>query len=769
MRTVICDFEKLTSRDFHARWEQNHYVIRYDYNSCYDVTLCAFLDSKENIEIGLYIDYKKGLSPAMYEYCKKHRIILYFDLFDLDSVIKDPCWGIDKVTLLSSEVISGISHEMVKRIIEYDINVCVIDVKGDYLNINSLHASLVSQGFDKMFYSVRIDDEDESSFNSSLINRAMLTEHNTSYNFLVKTQYEKIQQNALHKFNRLRVNKSQTDLKIILINLSVSYMNEQKVNLGIEYLSSVLFNDGFETQCLYTHRETCINDINAIMKNNPNIRMIGFSCMEDNIHAVAHVISYCKGKYPNLVCWIGGAQASAIDAKFIGSNKIDYVMIGESELSISQLANYVINSKGDVTNIGNLKYIDSHGNCVETRKVDLIKNLDILPFPRYVYQIDDAIKTAAIITGRGCPFNCAFCFEGAKEKSVRFRSLENVFEEISLLVKNHKNLKHIQFYDDTFTIDENRVLLFCEKFKSIYDLYGITWGCEIHCQTVYKKLDLLKTMVQAGWVSAQIGIENGNQEILDKFNKKITSQMICETIINCRLAGLDHLEGNIIVGGAGETNKQLDEQFAFIRKIMKVGAGFFELHIAIFWPYPNVPIALNPEKYGVSILQNQYLYSKSSMRNIVTESSDVGRDQLVKYYYKLINFIKDLYDTEVLKLTAKEAQNVWRYQNSRWKQAMNNYEHIRCYFISKSKIDIDINSGNIYPIRTFELLEYKDNRIYLTQSKKLFDELDSRILELCNGKITIDAISKLLNCNNSEIIDRLKILEDGMFVYGSVV
>ena len=54
----------------------------------------------------------------------------------------------------------------------------------------------------------------------------------------------------------------------------------------------------------------------------------------------------------------------------------------------------------------------------------------------------------------------------------------------------------------------------------------------------------------------------------------------------------------------------------------------------MFWPFPSTPISVNPDLYGVKIIQEQCEYSINSIKNFVSESEFVSREEYITYYYR---------------------------------------------------------------------------------------------------------------------------------------
>jgi len=496
--------------------------------------------------------------------------------------------------------------------------------------------------------------------------------------------------------------------------------------------------------------------------------------MQDNVRSITNSIKFLSKKYPTMTFFVGGAHAISLNEEFLRSSGANYVMVGESELNIVPLMNYVMRGIGDISQIKNLRYIDTNNNYIETPIAEPIKDLDKIPFPHYIYKNNDELSLAGVITGRGCPYKCAFCFEGTRAKNVRYRSLDNVFEEISILLKNNKNIRSIQFYDDTFTLNPGRTIEFCERFKPLYKEFGITWICEIHCQTICNNPDLIKTMVDSGLVEAQIGLESTIDEILKKFNKSSTKEMILKTIENCQKAGLMLLEGNILLAATNETREQIESYFDSIEELLTIGKGMLDIFVVMFWPFPNTPITLNPSQYGISVLADQCEYSINSIKNFVSESDNISRSEYIELYDMLNNKIQSTYKKIVSSFTKKDAQKFWRSKSfapiSKWGKTLNSIGYMKTYFgAMEGKNSVAVDTDGAYLIRTFNMLEYKGMSLYLKETDLIINNLDSRILELCNGENTKERIAERLKISLDLTIERLRILEDSMLVFGSLI
>ncbi len=774
MNNLIMNYCEIV-RDLRLIDKESNHILLKDSEGTYSVNkLKDLISSIKHAEVSLFVSLK-SISGELVEFCIAHRLILYFAIqMDYDMTCLQQLSKLDLVAIISEDDAERLPDEIICKIVNINLNLIIKVKDGDFRRISCIYERFLSKGFTRLIqlscetilYGINVEQ-------ICLINRHMIEHFNIDQNVSVRSQIESLKRNAMKRHNRMLSVKNKNKISVCFVNVNVNlHTHLERKNLGIEYLASVLNSRGYTADCLYCDKLALMSKLETLISEN-DIKVIGFSCMQDNVYVIQNSIKYLKSKYPHIVFIVGGAQAVALGKEFIHDSGVDYIMVGESENYITELMDFIIYHKGNIEEINNICYLNTKGEFVRNPQGKLICQLDNLPFPNYVLKNDDSLTYAGIITGRGCPFKCAFCYQGAKEKTVRYRSLDNVFEEISLLIKNNKNVKMIQFYDDTFTLDANRVREFCNRMKKIYEEFGIRWICEIHCQTVYDKPELLKLMVEAGLNEAQIGIESGDNTILKKLNKTITSDMIIQTVENCKKAGIYMLEGNIMLGAAGETKEQLEANFDFAEQLIIAGKGMIQIYPVLLWPFPNTPITLNPSKYGVKIIEEQCEYTVNCISNCVSESESVTRQEFVEYYYQLRDRISEVYSKVACTLNAQEAGKHW-FNGSftfveQWGRSLSAIKYMNTFFIAKGKNNVDLSDDNVYPVRTFDILSYKDNMLYLRESDLLIETFDSRILEICNGKNNVKEIAERLGADIKTIHERLFALEDKMLVYGSAI
>ena len=257
----------------------------------------------------------------------------------------------------------------------------------------------------------------------------------------------------------------------------------------------------------------------------------------------------------------------------------DFVCIGEGEYSILELANK-LEKKQNTDKIKNL-WIRKDNKIIKNPLAPLIQNIDRIPFPdRSIFNYQKYINwnrgLATFISTRGCPYQCTYCINHylmkkyPGQKYIRFRSVDNLIKEIKQVINNY-NVKVIEFYDDTFTLDKERVIEFCKRYREI--------GLPFYINTQVNSIDreMLYNLKKAGCKRVSIGIESGNENIRNKLLKRnMTNEKIINVFRWCKQLKLETYAFNMI-GMPYETKKQIKETIKLNRMIQPdyIGVSIF--------------------------------------------------------------------------------------------------------------------------------------------------------------------------------------------------
>ncbi len=362
--------------------------------------------------------------------------------------------------------------------------------------------------------------------------------------------------------------------------------------LGLGYLASYLRVHGHSVS-LYdgTLRNATYSDFVAeIDKEKPNL--VGISVLTRGHVLAKQMIRHIKSAYPHLPIVIGGTQVSAAPIDVCDDLRADFGVIGEGEQTLLELADVLASSGHAFQTIDGLVFRPTGSTTFQINHPRvLIGDLDSLPFPAWDLMPPDAYRIvpilepakgfpiAPILTTRGCPYQCSFCASGVTWKhQIRYRSAENIIREIMLLKKTYK-VKELHISDDNFTMDPNRAMKICEVFMK--KRINLPWQCPNGVRIDRLTPPLLHAMKQSGCYAVGLGIESGNQKILDTVNKHLRLSVVPGVLKNLRREKIESY-GFFILGLPGDTRKTILDTINFA-----LHYPFDRAWFNIFTPYPG--------------------------------------------------------------------------------------------------------------------------------------------------------------------------------------
>ena len=398
---------------------------------------------------------------------------------------------------------------------------------------------------------------------------------------------------------------------ILFLNLHRRYLNtplEFGGFLGIYNLSAFARQEGYEAKGFAGTLERGLKILDELCAAE-KVSMIGLYCDYENVTENIFISRHIKEKY-NLPVIIGGPQATALEENFFIESKCDAVVRYEGEITVLELMNFYLEGVGELENILGAAYLTENGLKINPER-PLIKNLDALPFIDADCYLEpkNFFYGLSLMTGRGCPFHCAFCHEGTHTRQVRLRSVENVLAEIDAYIKilEDKDDLYILFADDTFTLNIERVKKICAGLAERRKIYNFKFFCEGHIHTLYKNPEMIKYLVQGGCWRIQLGIEAGTEKVLKSYGKNTTPEEIFEVVRLCRDAGIQQVYGNIILGGANFSRETFEADKKFVEELIRESQGILEIGTVTFWPLPETKMARCPESFGIKICDSEFV------------------------------------------------------------------------------------------------------------------------------------------------------------------
>lgn len=311
-----------------------------------------------------------------------------------------------------------------------------------------------------------------------------------------------------------------------------------------------------------------------INKHKPFV--VGVTSMTPQLQGAVELAIFIKKNIDKKIkIFLGGPHVSG-DPDFVNrfKNIFDYAITGEAEKT----------------------FFDSLINLLKGKKISKLQkgepilDLDQIPFPdRKLIKRELYSEYESMIFSRGCPYQCYYCSRPAISKRVRYRSARNMIEEIKNVYKYCKG--KIDFQDDTFNLNKERVLEFCNLVKK--EGLRLEWRCNARIDLMDE--EILFAMKEAGCSLIHFGIESGNEKVRREIVNKgsFTNKKIYKVIKMCKDLKIK-VAGYFIIGHPGESKKNLQDTRKMIlnSKIDLVG-------LSIPTPFPGSKLYEIAKKRGI--------------------------------------------------------------------------------------------------------------------------------------------------------------------------
>jgi p-methyltransferase len=263
-----------------------------------------------------------------------------------------------------------------------------------------------------------------------------------------------------------------------------------------------------------------------------------------------------------------------------------YIIESQGEATLSQLIGQLRGGRPlDV--VPNLYYRSEDGSFRRTERVvennDLSQNsIDWRSFDK-----DFLSNIAYVRTARSCPYTCSFCNYPTMAGAYVNSSLEAVENELKGL--RERGVTDVVFIDDTFNYPLQRFKRLLRMM--IVNEFGFRWVSFLRCSNVDEEaIDLMR---QSGCVGVLLGIESGDQRILQLMNKSAKVDRYRWGIAELNKQGIASF-ASLICGFPGETEESVNNTMSFIEESKPT---FY--NVQLYYHDERAPIQKQANQFGI--------------------------------------------------------------------------------------------------------------------------------------------------------------------------
>ena len=301
------------------------------------------------------------------------------------------------------------------------------------------------------------------------------------------------------------------------------------------------------------------NDIRQVLyylsKERPAI--VGFSCYCWSMNKILDLSRLLKQLDPDIKIMLGGPEAGPAADKYMTENPaVDLIVRGEGEETFKEVLGSLLGAGTALALTKGITYREKD-TIVNTDPRPLLANLDAIPSPYLTGILKPRDEVTYIETFRGCPYRCAFCYEGKNFPDLRYFSEERVKKEIELIM-SMQTIRSFHIVDSVFNITKGRLKRLAQIISD-----ANRSGTEIRTVEVMAELvdeEVVQLLKQAHVVSVETGPQTVNRETLVTINRSFEKEKFRSGTTLLLDGGIEVLT-DLIIGLPG------DNLFRFLRSI----------------------------------------------------------------------------------------------------------------------------------------------------------------------------------------------------------
>lgn len=373
-----------------------------------------------------------------------------------------------------------------------------------------------------------------------------------------------------------------SQLKVILLNPPSLCVSEDRVEppLGLLYLGAAIREAGFADVALVdlsgAKSEASIDERIAAI---PSADVYGITSVCTNQAYVRPIVDRIRTINPGAYILQGGPNPSALPAETHRDSGADAVVVGEGEDALLRCVTQLQTGAPPRGIVPGIPREDLDGLAFPARDL-----ADLTTYSRTLL----GEPSAGLLSSRGCPYRCAHCNSivmGGGSRRARYRSPGNVLAEVRKL---RPEVRHFRFNDDMFTSNP-RLGELLDGLAELDVHFRVFAGVE------YLTAELSVRLRRAGCVHVSVGLESLDPENLAALGKG--RQISFEgNVRRAREAGLT-VRGFFMVGLPHDSDERIHRYFTAAATL-----ELNEFSVYPLIPYPGTRVAMNPQRFGYTIV-----------------------------------------------------------------------------------------------------------------------------------------------------------------------
>ncbi|MFA5126633.1 MAG: radical SAM protein [Patescibacteria group bacterium] len=373
--------------------------------------------------------------------------------------------------------------------------------------------------------------------------------------------------------------------KILLINPPFNIAKENydsSVSVGLLSIATYLDSRGIKVEILDGVRQK--NYLELIKQKAPHYDYIGLSVMTTQLAHAIEASQLIRQINPKAVIIWGGTHPTFFTEQTIAHPLVDLACFGEGELTALD----IVQGK-EWSGIDGIAY--KQAGEVKINPLRTLHDPAKMPLFKWDLVPEEILHNLYLIpslTSRGCPHRCTFCINAILKNRWRFRTAEQVLEDLRIIKSQpYFKDKKLRFWDENFFVDIKRARAIIEGM--IKENLIIPWETTVRANYIRPGMiddDFMAKLKKSGCYLLSFGAESGSPSILSKIKKDVTPEEIIYSAKSCLKHGIIP-QYSFMIGLPGESRADMMMTLGLIDDLIKLGEDVQILGPQAFRPYPG--------------------------------------------------------------------------------------------------------------------------------------------------------------------------------------
>ena len=321
--------------------------------------------------------------------------------------------------------------------------------------------------------------------------------------------------------------------------------------------------------------EDCAGEILSLSVDLILLSCFAFAYADDLLDLVREI----RRRDPDTPIGVGGAGATVHPLYFLADGSIQYVFLGEAEISLMPFLRQLTRRTPDFESVPNLMWMDSgslhsSGQRLYTGDDDIIPVCAVSPGP--------ATKGRVVVSAsfsRGCPHRCRFCsIHLCHGRGFRKAPLDRI--AASLPVVETGDSVHVNLEDDSLLTAPAFLEEIVTTMRRAYP--QLTFTAENGLESGLVTAAEVRRLGQLGARGLNLSLASADASVLSREGRVPATEPFAEAVTTAVEVGLP-TTSYVICGLAGDTHSTVVANLAFLYKLPT------KIAVSLFYPVPGLP------------------------------------------------------------------------------------------------------------------------------------------------------------------------------------